>query len=66
MERMPGPEIEGACQPAQRCDQEMEGSEVMARKTEMPEDVRRMTARSRELYRMRSEKGKGALRRRQS
>lgn len=49
MERMPGPEIEGACQPAQRCDQEMEGSEVMARKTEMPEDVRRMTAEKGEL-----------------
>ena len=38
----------------------------MARKTEMPEDIRRMTARSRELYWMRSEKGKRALRRRQS
>ena len=38
----------------------------MARKTEMPEDDRRMTVRSRELYGMRSEKGKGALRRRQS
>lgn len=49
MERMPGPEIEGACQPAQRCDQEMEGSEVMARKTEMPEDVRRMTVEKGEL-----------------
>ena len=38
----------------------------MARKTEMPDDVRRTTARSRELYGMWSEKGKGALRRRQS
>ena len=38
----------------------------MAGKTEMPDDVRRMTARSRELYGMRSERGKGALRRRQS
>ena len=38
----------------------------MARETEMPEDTRRMTARSRELYWMRSEKGKRALRRRQS
>ena len=35
MERMPGPEIEGACQPAQRCDQEMEGSEVMAKETKV-------------------------------
>ena len=49
MERMPGPEIEGACQPAQRCDQEMEGSEVMARKTDALEDVRRMTAEEGEL-----------------
>ena len=38
----------------------------MARKTEMLEDVLRMTARSRELYWMWPEKGKGALRRRQS
>ena len=38
----------------------------MARKTEMPEVIRRMTARSRELYWMRSEKGKRVLRRRQS
>ena len=38
----------------------------MARKTEMPEDVLRMTAMSRELNWMWSEKGKGALRRRQS
>ena len=38
----------------------------MTGETEMPEDDRRMTARSRELYGMRSEKGKGALRRRQS
>ena len=38
----------------------------MARKTEMPEDIRRMTARSKELYWMWPEKGKGALRRRQS
>ena len=33
---------------------------------EMPEDIRRMAAMSREPYGMRSEKGKGALRRRQS
>ena len=38
----------------------------MARKTEMLEGARRMTARSRELYGTRSEKSKGALRRRQS
>ena len=35
-------------------------------RTEMPKDIRRMTERSRELHGMRSEKGKGVLRRRQS
>ena len=38
----------------------------MTGKTEMPEDDRRMTVRSRERYGTWSEKGKGALRRRQS